>query len=73
MTYSRTGSGMQWRKSTYSSDTANCVEFAPLQAAVAIRDSKDPDGPVLSYGNDRWTAFTAAVRAGTFDRPESNA
>jgi hypothetical protein len=61
---------LRWRKSSYSADTANCVEFAPLDAAVAIRDSKDSDGPVLAYQNDSWSRFTAAVRAGIFDRPD---
>ncbi|CCH34937.1 DUF397 domain-containing protein [Actinosynnema sp. NPDC047251] len=38
---------MTWRKSTYSTDQANCVEVRHLRDAVAIRDSKNPDGPVL--------------------------
>jgi hypothetical protein len=68
MTRSSSGSELRWRKSRYSSESANCVEFAPLAAAVAIRDSKDPEGAVLSYGNDSWARFTAAIRAGVFDR-----
>lgn len=55
----------RWRKSTYSSDTANCVEFALLPAdEIGVRDSKDPGGPVLSYGPAAWRGFVAAVRAG---------
>ena len=38
----------RWRKSSYTaSNGGNCVELAGLPGAVAVRDSKDPDGPVL--------------------------
>ncbi|MFB4304730.1 DUF397 domain-containing protein [Actinomadura sp. GTD37] len=39
----------KWRKSSYSgSNAAECVELADVAGAiVAVRDSKDPDGPVL--------------------------
>jgi len=37
-----------WRKSSYTHDNGgNCVELARLPGAVAVRDSKDPGGPVL--------------------------
>ncbi|MBE1532605.1 DUF397 domain-containing protein [Actinomadura algeriensis] len=38
----------KWRKSTYTtSNGGNCVELAGLPGTVAVRDSKDPEGPVL--------------------------
>ena len=37
-----------------------------LPGAVAVRDSKDPDGPKLAFGLDEWLAFTAGVKAGEF-------
>ncbi|XRQ08585.1 DUF397 domain-containing protein [Actinomadura welshii] len=38
----------RWRKSSYTtSNGGNCVELADVADAVAVRDSKDPDGPVL--------------------------
>ncbi|WP_149263067.1 DUF397 domain-containing protein [Actinomadura sp. K4S16] len=38
----------KWRKSSYTgSNGGNCVELAGAAGAVAVRDSKDPDGPVL--------------------------
>jgi len=57
-----------WRKSSYSADTANCVEFAPSLSDVAVRDSKNP-GPVLSYDTQAWRTFIMGVRGGAFDRP----
>ncbi len=59
----------RWRKSSYSgTNGGNCVEVAQnLPRAVAVRDSKDPNGPKLAFGPDEWLAFTAGVKAGEFD------
>lgn len=58
-----------WRKASYSSSNAGqCVEVSGvLPAAVAVRDSKDPDGPKLSFTARDWTAFTGRVKAGGLD------
>jgi hypothetical protein len=40
-----------------------------LPGAVAVRDSKDPDGPRLAFAPEEWTAFTAGVKAGDFELP----
>ncbi len=58
--------GADWFKSSYSNDQgAACVEGARLAVGgMAVRDSKDPDGPALVFPAEAWTAFTAAVRAG---------
>jgi hypothetical protein len=55
-----------WRKSSHSaSNGGNCVEVAAaLPAAVAVRDSKDPDGPKLIFIPEAWAAFTATIRTG---------
>jgi len=55
-----------WRKSSYSGGNGgDCVEVArALPAAVAVRDSKDPDGPKLIFTVADWIAFTAAIRTG---------
>ncbi len=49
-----------WRKSSHSGDEGACVEMALLPAAVAVRDSKDPAGPVLVFSPAAWAAFAGA-------------
>jgi Domain of unknown function (DUF397) len=55
-----------WRKSSYSgSNGGDCVEVArALPAAIAVRDSKDPEGPTLVFTPGAWAAFTEMIRAG---------
>jgi hypothetical protein len=58
-----------WRKSVRSSSSGqNCVEIATnLPGIVAVRDSKDPNGPKLVTSRDRWRAFVGGVlRSDTF-------
>ncbi|MFD2768459.1 DUF397 domain-containing protein [Micromonospora eburnea] len=53
-----------WRKSSHSGDAGACVEMASLPEAVAVRDSKDPAGPVLVFSPAAWAAFTTAPPLG---------
>ncbi len=55
-----------WRKSSYSASNGGaCVEVArTLPAAIAVRDSKNPEGPKLIFTPQAWAAFTTALRTG---------
>jgi hypothetical protein len=56
-----------WFKSTRSANDGGCVEVAFVERVVAVRDSKDPAGPVLIFPAGQWAAFVAAVRQGQHD------
>jgi hypothetical protein len=56
-----------WRKSSMSGDSGDCVEWRFVADSVHLRDSKDPDGPQLSFTRREWIAFVAGVRAGEAD------
>ncbi|SEH02431.1 protein of unknown function [Nonomuraea solani] len=57
-----------WRKSPLSDGEGNCVEVATLAAGrIAVRDSKDPNGPALVFTTPEWMAFTGGVKEGAFD------
>ncbi len=59
---------MEWVKSSLSFSNSNCVEVAALpEGGVALRDSKDPDGPVLRFTESEWAAFTHGAKRGEFD------
>ncbi len=58
----------QWRKSTYSGSIGECIEVAALEDGDrAVRDSKHPTGPVLTFTPAEWTTFCAGVCSGEFD------
>jgi hypothetical protein len=48
-----------WRKSSYSTDQANCVEITVAPTAVGVRDTKDRDGGTLALPASAWQAFLA--------------
>ncbi|GIJ32265.1 DUF397 domain-containing protein [Micromonospora sediminimaris] len=52
--------GAQWRKSSRSGSSDQCVEVATSHRVVGVRDSKDPAGPVLSFEAYAWRVFVAA-------------
>ncbi|MFG1697240.1 DUF397 domain-containing protein [Nonomuraea sp. NPDC049309] len=57
-----------WVKSSLSGGGNNCVEVARnLPGVVAVRDSKDPQGPALVFTHAEWAAFLAGAKGEEFD------
>lgn len=60
--------GAAWRKSRHSNPSGNCVEIAELlDGAIAIRNSRFPDGPALICPRTDFAEFLAGARDGDFD------
>ena len=59
-------SAVSWRKSSYSnSDGGECVEVSDdFVAVVPVRDSKNPNGPAVTFGAHGWSSFVSAVESG---------
>lgn len=55
-----------WFKSSYSGENGGCIETRLLGDAVGCRDSKDIEGPALSFEPDQWQGFVDSVKAGDF-------
>ena len=53
----------EWRKSSYSSQSGNCVEVARnLPGQVVVRDSREPSGAKLVISPTAWRIFIRTVR-----------
>jgi hypothetical protein len=59
-------SDLTWRKAT-ASTYVNCVEMAVHAGMIALRDSKDPHGPVLLFTKPEFVAWLDGARKGEFD------
>jgi hypothetical protein len=58
----------EWRKSSRSNDTGHCVQIATnLPGVVAMRDSKNPDGPALVFPPAEWSSFISNLRSEASD------
>ena len=53
---------LQWRKSRRSAGNGACIEVAPVNGHIAVRDSMDPDGSRLQYPVQSWQAFIQTVK-----------
>ena len=58
--------GAEWRRSSYC-ESGTCVEVARSDIEYAVRDSMDPDGPMLRFSVAEWSEFVRAARAGEFN------
>jgi hypothetical protein len=60
--------GAVWFKSTYSNTGGNCVEVCTgIPDAVAVRDSKNPSSPALTFEPAQWRTFVQGIKRGEFD------
>ncbi|SEQ30308.1 protein of unknown function [Streptomyces sp. yr375] len=59
---------VSWQKSSASGHNSDCVELAPYQDVIAVRDSKVPHGPAILYPRTGITALIAGIKAGEFGR-----
>lgn len=61
-------SSREWRKSSYSGNSGNCVEVcADYAGTVAVRDSKSASGPELAVSRGAWAEFARAIKRNEFD------
>lgn len=53
-----------WRKSSFSHGTNNsdCVEVAWVSPAASVRDSKNPEGGMLTVPEAAWQVFRDTLR-----------
>ena len=58
---------LAWLKAHSSTSNGQCVEIASAVGNIAMRDSKDPDGPILVYTSSEFRAFLDGARNGEFD------
>jgi hypothetical protein len=57
-----------WRKSSYSGqEGGTCVELADLEVSLGVRDSTDPDGPVLAFDRHAVAGLIGRIKAGDLD------
>jgi hypothetical protein len=56
----------EWRRSSRSGTQGNCVEVRVIDDTIEVRDSKNPDGPILRFTFAEWTAFVGGAEDGEF-------
>lgn len=56
---------LEWKKAFKSNPSGNCVEIAAMRDGhMAVRDSKNPAGPVLVFNQTEWDVFKGAMNSG---------
>jgi hypothetical protein len=56
----------EFRKSSFSGD-GGCVQVASREGKILVRDSKDQDGPALTFSAEEWHYFIKGVKAREFE------
>lgn len=69
MTASSDFARAEWRKSSRSASTGDCVELAHTDTVFGVRDSKNADGPVLALTARHRLAFLGTVKSDRLARP----
>ncbi|ADP83926.1 DUF397 domain-containing protein [Pseudofrankia inefficax] len=65
----KTPSPLEWRRTSFCGIENACVDVAFASTGIAMRDSKDPAGPVLLFTTTEWAAFLRGVHNGEFELP----
>jgi hypothetical protein len=60
-------SELNWRKARRSVGNGACVEVAEVGDLIAVRDSKNPDGPMLLYPPENWRQFLDGAKQDDFE------
>jgi len=53
---------LPWRKATFSAGNGACVEVAPVNGRIAVRDSQNPGGAWLHYPATSWQSFLGTIK-----------
>ena len=61
-------STVRWIKASASNGSGACVETTSIkEGEILVRNSRDPEGPILAFTKAEWVAFIAGAKAGEFD------
>ena len=66
MAITRDDSGITWY-TALSCDAGSCVQVAADRDTVLVRNSRQPDGPLIEYTPEEWHEFVSGIKKGDFD------
>ncbi len=59
----------QWRKSSRSGGSGNCVEAREHEGWIQVRDSKNPVAGALTFKPEAFAEFVERIKSGDLDGP----